>query len=255
MKNVAISEYERILEIQKQNGNSYHEHFKGSRKTLIVYGREVVSTLIGGNSLHLGELSNRQFASFLGTFKKSLYNQLKKNSDLQNLKVVFEGTSKGKNRERFKDLPVNSFYYNIDISSAYWQIAHRLGYISTPFFVKYIDKDEYKAIKRLCFSFLSRSNFRKYYVGNESYTIVCENQLEKMVYQNVRKELYNIIQGAINLCGNDYIDFNIDAISVTKEKRKLVIDYFEKQKIKIKIFPVQKLNASEYTVKTVVRKF
>ena len=54
MKTVSESEYQKILEIQQKNNNPYHEHFKGSRKTLIVFGREIVSCLIGGNALDIG---------------------------------------------------------------------------------------------------------------------------------------------------------------------------------------------------------
>lgn len=255
MKSVDENKYQQVLQLQKINNNPFSEHIRGSRKTLIVFGREVVSTVTGGNALDLGDLSDKQFASFLGTFKKSLYNQFKKNPDLINLQVDFSGSSRAKNRELFNSLPLNTIYFNIDICSAYWQMANRLGYISKSYFEKYKNKDEYKSIKRLCFSFLSRTNYRQYFYEDQSYSIICNNDFEKQVYSNIRKELYKIISGAVMICGKDFIDFNIDAITITGDKRKEVLKYFLEQKIDIHIFPVEKVSANQYVLKQSLRTF
>lgn len=255
MKNVDANKYQQILELQKLNNNPFTEHIRGSRKTLIVFGREVVSTVAGGNSLDLGNLSEKQFASFLGTFKKSLYNQFKKNSELINLEVDYSGSSRSKNKLKFNELPINSIYFNIDISSAYWQMAFRLGYISKKYYEKYLHLDDYKSIKRLCFSFLSRTNYRQYCVNDNVYSISCNNDIEKKVYSNIRKELYKLISGAVNLCGLEFIDYNIDAISVPAEKRREVLNYFAKENIHIKIFPVEKVTNNQYVLKQMIRTF
>jgi len=255
MKNVDESQYQKVLELQKTNNNPYTEHFRGSRKTLVVFGREIVSTVVGGNSLHLGSLSQKKFASFLGSFKKSLYSQFNKRPELLELDINFSGSSRAKNRNKFDDLPINSFFYNVDISSAYWQVAYRLGYISKPFYQKYLKKEEYKAVKRLCFSFLSRTNFRTYNLGGTPITISCQNDIERKVYQNVRKELYKIISGALEKCDGNYIDYNIDALSVTKENRTHIVEYFNSQSIDIKIFPCQKISKNQYTIKSTIRTF
>jgi hypothetical protein len=255
MKNVDENKYQQIIQLQKLNNNSFTEHIRGSRKTLIVFGREVVSTVAGGNSLNLGNLSEKQFASFLGTFKKSLYNQFKKNPDLINLNVDYNGSSRSKNKRKFNELPINSIYFNLDISSAYWQMAYRLGYISKKYYEKYLHQDDYKSIKRLCFSFLSRTNYRQYFIEDNVYSISCNNDVEKKVYSNIRKELYKLISGAVNICGSEFIDYNIDAISVTSEKRREIVNYFAEQKIHIKIFPVEKVSTNQYVLKQMVRTF
>ena len=255
MKEVNAERYNQVLKLQKINNNPFTEHFRGSRKTLIVFGREVVSTVAGGRSLDLGNLSEKQFASFLGTFKKSLYNQFKKNPELINLEIDYSGSSRSKNKKKFNELPLNSIYFNIDIASAYWQMAYRLGYISKKYYEKYLFLDDYKSIKRLCFSFLSRTNYRQYFYNDQAYSISCNNDIEKRVYSNIRKELYKLILGARQICGSEFIDYNIDAISVTSDKRKEIIKYFAEQGIHVKIFPVEKVSNTQYVLKQALRTF
>jgi hypothetical protein len=254
-KQVSEKRYEELIQLQIKNGVGYSEHIKGSRKTLYVFGKPVCSVLLGGSYLDIGVLSDAQFNSFIGVFKKTLYGTLLKNPDLMIKEVNFSGTARGKNRALFNQLPVDSYYWNIDLSSAYWQVGHRLGYISDNFYKKYINADEYKVVKRLCFSFLARSNYKKYFFQNEEKTIRCDNSVDKRVYDNVRNELYKIILGALDVAGDQYIDYNIDAISVTKYAHQKIINYFKENNLEFKMNPVFKVSENQYNLKNKVRKF
>lgn len=254
-KPVSQERYDELLELQKRNGVPFSEHFKGSRKTLYVYNKPFVTLLSGGNYLELGEISDLQFKSFIGTFKKSLYKNLSETPELMTKKIVFNGTSRGKNHSAFQSVPVESYYWYLDLNSAYWQMGYRLGYVSKNFYEKYITKDEYKVVKRLCFSFLARCNYKHYNFNGENIEIVCDNSVDQLVYDNVRNELYKIIAGALDIAGDSYIDYNIDAISFKQNVKKQVVQYFEQQGLVFKLLPVVKISDTHYEVKDKIKKF
>jgi hypothetical protein len=222
---------------------------------LIVHNKPFVTLLNNGNYLELGQISDAQFSSFIGAFKKSLYKNILANPELFTKKIIFNGTSRGKNREAFNSVPTESYFWNLDLSSAYWQMGYRLGYVSKKFYEKYIFNDDYKIVKRLCFSFLARSNYKTYTYNNENYTIECNTQLDQQVYDNIRYELYNIISGALEIAGDNYVDYNIDAISFTNKARKEVVKYFEEQNLVFKLIPAIKVSPTHYELKDIVRKF
>lgn len=253
---VTDQEYNQLVELQKQNGVPYSELIKGSRKTLMVFGRPICSICYSGHSLDIGNISDSQFTSFLALFKKSLYQRLRESDELLLKKIEWNGVSRGKNHFEFQMIPVGTTYYNIDISSAYWQIAFRLGYISEKVFKKYLKKDDYKVVKRFCFSFLARQSYRTYTdINNDSIIINCDTSLDQQVYDNVRNELYNVIFNGLSILGNDYIDFNIDGISFLKELEPEITAYFKSEKIEYKIVPVVKVSETHILIKERIRKF
>jgi hypothetical protein len=254
-KSVTAEKYSELLELQIKNGVPYSEHTKGSRKTLIVHNKPFVTLLDGGKYLELGQISDAQFSSFIGTFKKTLYKNISENPELFTKQIKFNGTSRGKNRKSFESVPTESYFWNLDLSSAYWQMGYRLGYVSKKFYEKYIFNDDYKVVKRLCFSFLARSNYKTYTFNNEKYQIECDNTLDQLVYDNIRNELYKIIDGALEIAGDNYVDYNIDAISFTNKARKEVVKYFEEQKLVFKLIPAIKVSPTHYELKDIVRKF
>lgn len=252
---VTEEEYKQLMELQIANGVPFSELIKGSRKTLIAFGRSICSICYTGNSLDIGNISDKQFNSFLGLFKKSLYQRLRDNDELLKLKVEWNGTSRSKNRIEFEMIPVGTTFYNIDISSAYWQIAFRLGYISKDYFKKYLSKDDYKVVKRLCFSFLARQSYRTYTTNNEAYTIVCETQIDQQVYDNVRNELYCVISKGLSVLEANYIDYNVDGISFLKEYESEITSYFKSENLDYKIVPVVKVSPTHILFKNKIRKF
>lgn len=255
MKQVSDTKYFHLRQLQKTNNTPFLEHVQGSRRTLIVRKRVVCTTVVGGGHLDIGEISEEKFISFLASFKRGLYNNIKKNSELLSQKIIFTGTSKSKNREAFNKIAVNDFYWNIDLVSAYWQMGYRLGYVSKSFYKKYMHEPGYKQVKRLAFSFLARTNYKDYTIGTETYRITCDNTNHQQIYDNVRNQLYLIIHQAVDIAGSEYIDYNIDSISVTKANREKIIKFFLDLGLEIKTNPVIKLSDREYSLKDAVRIF
>jgi len=106
-------------------------------------------------------------------------------------------------------------FFNIDLSSAYWQMLYSLGYIDEKYFKKYMYDDKYKQAKRLCVSFLARECKATYYNQETKtpFTITCDIEPLYNVYRNVRYQLYNMIQEIIFELP-EYIEYNIDGITV-----------------------------------------
>jgi hypothetical protein len=258
MKNIDVSfeEYDQLVELQIKNGVPFSEHNKGSRKTLYVFGSPVASIVSGYNSLDIGNLPYPKFYSFLASFKRGLYQNLFSNEKLITFKIDFDGSSRGKNRDLFQTIEIEQSYYNLDLISAYWQIGYRLGYVSKKNYLKYLKNDDYKAAKRLCFSFLARCNYKEYLNPDGSkYIIECDNSIDQQVYDNVRNELYRIILGAVDLINSSYIDYNIDGISFLKSELPIVKKYFDDLELEYKINPCVKQGDSHYLYKGKIRKY
>ena len=251
IREVSQDEYNKLINLQISNGVSYSEQCKGSRKTLIVKNRPLVSLLLSGSYLELGDLTDKQFGSFLGIFKNHIYKRISK-ENLFDLKINYNGLSRGKNKENFNKAEILCKWYNVDLNSAYWQMGYNLGYISKNFHDKYLYRDEYKSAKRFCYSFLARPNFRIYSSGNK---IECDNTLDQRIFDNIRNKLYCIIEDCLNLSENDYLEYNIDSITIPENKLNIVIDYLEKNNLVYTINDYIKLSDTQFILKNKVRKF
>lgn len=244
--------YEPTKEVLLTNGAKVWEQTFGSRRNL--YGDGHLFGSIGtGDYLPLSEITKNQFGAFLGQFTKSLYNQIRKNDSLLDLKIEFNDVSRNKNLESWNKLKSREVFYNVDLSSAYWQIAFKLGYISRRMFDSYIDKDAYKEAKRYCISFLARENEMNYYDQREIDNIKCNNDCLYQIYTNIRNELYTCISNVKP--GNDWIEYNIDGISVMAKDLDSVCKKFDEMNLKYKINECAKLDKKEYTLKERIRKF
>lgn len=247
---VQPEQYEQIRGNQAKNGTSFNEHRYGSRRNLYVKNRLIASTSLTAE-LDLGELSNSQFVSFLGSFNRQLYAQINANQDLLTLKIDFKQPARDKNLKLWNKIPNGTFFYNIDLSSAYWQIAHRLGYIPTKFYQKYKNLDEYKQAKRYCISFLARTNVMEY---TNRPSIACDISPLQQVYDNIRNELYLCIQNARKGAEN-WLEYNVDGISILAKDIPLVKTNLKNLSLDFKINECLKVSDSEYSYKGKVRKF
>ena len=151
-------QYNELISIHKTNGNVMSEQVFGSKKTLWVNGK--ISAIIGEtNSLDFGGLDPKYFTSFLGQFNKQLFSQFQKSPTLFNLDIKpISSSVRAKNMDAWSNIPIGTFYCSIDFKSAYWQFAHKLGYLNTQMFNRYMPDDNYKVAKRFCISFLGRQN-------------------------------------------------------------------------------------------------
>lgn len=246
-------EYQDLLSIQINNGGFIKEHTIGNRKKLYVH-EKLIATMANSSNLDIGELSKQQFTSFLGQFNRHLYAKLSMDVKLLDINVQFKGQARDKNHIFWDSLNVGAFFYNVDLSSAYWQIAHRLGYISTELFEKYKDNDTYKHAKRYCISFLARENKCTYIVNNHVYDIKCDMSIMKKVYDNIRYELYTCIQQSIQGV-NDWIEYNIDGVSVMAYDLDLIKSRFKALGLYFKVTQCRKMSSTEYKYGSKLRKF
>jgi hypothetical protein len=250
---VTDSHYEQIKVIQLNNKNVIQEHYLGSRKKLYS-NNTLIATLSLTDSLYLGGLSNPQFISFLGMFNKQLYARFNSNVELYDISISFSGCARGKNIESWDNMNVGDYFYNIDLKSAYWQMANKLGYISKVMFDRYIHLDSYKQAKRLCISFLARENNMYYLNNSDNYTIGCDTSVLKGVYQNIRNELYNCIESSIQGIEN-WIEYNIDGVYVSKNELNIVKDKLKGMGLLYKITECRKLNELEYSYGCKIKRF
>jgi hypothetical protein len=251
---VSASEYNEIYKTISDNKAIIREQIHGSRKTLYADGI-MVAICIDDSGIELGGITNRQFTAFLAQFTKNLYAQFSKNEKLYYLKVDNDCYTRNKNENYWNTIPVGHYLYNVDLKSAYWQLAYQLGYISTNFFEKYIKLDEYKQAKRLCISFLARGNSMTYQrIGEPDYVIYCNGDVLQRVYDNIRKKLYQSVQFAIGDI-TDYIEYNIDGITVTAKDLDAVKSRFIKLGLDYKVSEMKKISQTEYLKANKKRKF
>jgi len=246
--------YEKTKKVLIENGSNVFEHTIGSRKTLFS-NNEISGFYSLKNTLPLSDnLNHQRFFVFLSTFNKCLFNQIKNNDSLLFLQIEFHGSSRAKNKETWSSLKTKEIFYNIDLSSAYWQIAYKLGYINEKMFLKYIDNDDYKQAKRYCISFLARENYMIYYDGREIDKVYCDNSVFNNIYTNIRHELYNTIEIIKNKIG-DWIEYNIDGISVKSKDLEATKKMLDDQNLRYKVNECFKIDKSEYYFKGKIRKF
>jgi hypothetical protein len=250
---VKTDDYKELLEIQIKNNAPIREQLIGSRKILYSHNKMLVSTIKTKN-LSLGNLPEKMFHSFLGGFSKHLYKQFQKNEELFSLDIKFKGISRSKNKDFWDTLENGKYFYNIDLSSAYWQMANKLGYITDKYFFEYQESDTYKQAKRYCVSFLGRSNVMTYKNNGLEYTIECDTNVLKKVYENIRNYLYLCIEKSMVGISN-YIEYNIDGVSVLAKDVDIVKANMKAMGLKFKLTQCRKISATEYIYNYTKRKF
>lgn len=241
---VSVKDFLIIKENYIKSGRLLNEQIFGSRKNLFDENNKLIASNVQNNSIELGKLTKPQFFSFIGLFNKNLYKNLIANEDLLYLKVNFSGMSRKKHRQNFDKLPIGAFFYNLDLNSAYWQIVYKLGYIDYDFYKKYKTADEYKMVKRLCISFLSRHNRKNYYIDGQEFSIVCDTSALKQVYTNIRNTLYQLFTDCAN--NTDYIAYNIDSIYIERKDLQKVKTMFNDLELEYKLVLCQKTGLREY---------
>lgn len=234
-------EYDKIKSIQNSNKTKYNEHYYGGRKSLFIYNT-MIATCSESANLDIGKLTNGQFISFIANFNRHLYKNFEKNPKLFDLKIEFYGIARKKNYKLWDELKNETYFYNIDLNSAYWQMAYRLGYITKSYYEKYFYFDEYKKVKRYCISFLARENQMVYSNGN---IIKCEIGVLRQVYENIRNELYNCIKNSLKGV-NNFLEYNIDGVTILVDDIATVKKNFKEMGLVFKITECQKINNEKY---------
>jgi len=246
--------YNEIKDSLIKNNRKFSEQIFGGRKTIFL-NNQLTATVVSDAGLTTGKLTQRQFTAFLGMFNRIMYQQFSKKPELLNQKIEFKGISRKKNNILWDKMGYGTMFYNIDLSSAYWQMAYRLGYITEKVYNNYIDRDEYKEVKRYCISFLARGNKKKY-VSNtgDIHEIKCDTAPLQAVYDNIRNELYRIIDEVANSFP-EVIEQNIDGITVLQEDYKKAKELLKAKGLKFKATICIKVNDYEYFYGNAPRSF
>jgi|688.fasta_scaffold619034_2 hypothetical protein len=251
---IDIDFYEKTKNVLINNGSKVSEHTLGSRKTLFS-DHEICGFYSSDNSLPLSQnLDSKKFFAFLGIFNKCLYSQIKNNDSLLSLNIDFHGCARAKNKASWLSLKNKEIFYNLDLSSAYWQMAYKLGYINEKLFLQYIENDDYKQAKRYCVSFLARENHMRYFDGRPINEITCDTSCLNTVYMNIRHELYNTIDNIKNQVEN-WIEYNIDGISVMSKDLDFTKEILDQFGLRYKVNECFKIDKHEYYFKGKIRKF
>ncbi len=251
------NQYKELQDVQFKNKSFVAEQYIGSRKKLFS-NRKMIATVSLYNNLELGGISKNQFNAFLGAFNKQLYKRFLDNPELYDLKIDFKGVSREKNYPEWECLNDGDYFYNLDLKSAYWQVANKLGYLNDKMFNTYFTSDEYKMAKRVCISFLARKNYMVYYPKDltieQEFKIYCDTSVLKGVYQNIRHYLYSTM---VNCLKNDlkWLEYNIDGVTVCSESLNETKSYFEQLGLEYKITECRKVNDKEYLYGSKQRKF
>lgn len=247
-------QYNEIFNAQITNKNDFKEHIFGSRKRLYI-NDVLVATYCPSNTIDLGVLDPKVFHRFLASFNKQFYRQIINNQSLMELTIDFDGQSRNKIIENWDALPISNYFYSIDIKNAYWQIAHKIGYINDRFYQKYLYNDDFKEAKRYCISFLGRSNKTNYISNKSNYPITCNMDLFNNAYTNIRNMLYNIVNECVEITDNCYLEYNIDGLYVLNTDVKKVKSVLHKHGIISKLIECIKVSDTQYLCKKKLRNF
>jgi hypothetical protein len=138
--------------------------------------------------------------------------------------------------EHYKHL--NAEMTATDLDHAYWRIAYLLGIITPATYERALDS-EFKVVRLASLSTLGAGKeFRKIEEGvlTDKYVKVGETPELQKVYKLIRYTCYDYMQQCANLLGEDFIAYRTDAIYYrdSAENRKLVRDFFKKNKLKYK---------------------
>lgn len=250
-------QYRKLQDVQFKNKNFVAEQHIGSRKKLFS-NRKMIATVSMYNNLELGGINKNQFNAFLGAFNKQLYKRFLEDPELYHLKIDFKGVSREKNYKQWECLTDGEYFYNIDLKSAYWQVANKLGYLNDKMFNNYFASDEYKMAKRVCISFLARKNYMIYHPKEaelgDSFKIICDTSVLRGVYQNIRHFLYTTMVECVE-SGLKWFEYNIDGVTVPLESLERVKAYFTNLGLEYKITECRKVNDKEYLYGSKQRKF
>jgi len=147
-----------------------------------------------------------------------------------------------------KKYPVNDYNENFskldekmtgtDLNHAYWRIAFNLGIISKNTYFKGLD-DEYKVVRLSALSTLGKGKdyfiIKDGVITNEVVKIGVNEEMDNL-YKAIRFTCFKYMQNIKKMLKDDFICYRTDCVYYvdTKENKKIVRDYFKKEKMSYK---------------------
>ncbi len=251
-------EYKKVKKNLVRGKGLFFELRKGSSCSLHK-GSFKVARLGVKNGLDFSPLTKKQFTVFLASFRRHFYSRMRSVEGLIGLRVCVKDGSfiRDKNVSAWNEVSLGSYFYCIDLNSAYWQSAYKLGYISEKMFLNYDSSQvEYKSAKRLCFSFLSRNAKADYYLGSDFlYSVSCEDSEFVFAFDNIRNYLQNIIYELVRCVGFEYLEYTIDSVFVRSDKVDVVKAKLRELGLEFKIIQCKKTNDTDYFYGSKLKQF
>lgn len=150
-------------------------------------------------------------------------------------KILYLKQGKIKNGALSKEL------FEIDLKSAYWELAYKFKYISTELYLKGLDVR--KKVRLMALGNLAKNTMIFEYNGIEFEKPTRRNSvLTENVFFKVSFETDLIMKNLIMLSGNNFLFYWVDAIFIKSEKTKSnLIEYLKDNKINFKVIKLNKL--------------
>lgn len=180
-----------------------------------------ISVVKRKSKINFGDVPKSEIKTFLSRFKREINGALRKDPELMDLKITSKHLTSSINTEKWNNYESGRAFYHLDIKNGYWQMLHRLGYISTKLYEDYLWEDDFKHLKRLCVTFLARKSHAVFYglgIGGTNHEIYCNNEMYDRIYKNVRASLTNCLFIGLDTIGDDYFKYAVDGVYLHKDQ-------------------------------------
>ncbi len=171
--------------------------------------------------IDFGDIPKNEIKIFFSRFKREINEAFKKKPELHDLRIKSNHITSNVNTEKWDNYQVGRAFYHLDIKNGYWQMLHRLGYISTKLYEEYLWDDDFKHLKRLCVTFLARKSHSVFYglgANGTNHEIYCDNSMYDNIYKNVRACLTNCLFIGLDMIGDDYFKYAVDGVYLHKDQ-------------------------------------
>jgi hypothetical protein len=217
-----------------RQGNKSVFYSRGKNK--ITEGSEVKKQpVITSNSNNQTSISKQNKSIQIYSEVRRSFTRYLKNNQWEISTVNNNSGSHFQNIHLWEMLEIGTNFSYIDIKHAYWQYAHRLGYVSDELYNKSLKK-EFKKDRNKALACLVSIKDCIYYKDGERINNITEwNKPYKTMYDNIRFSVFNDIMELREVIGDDNIlQIKIDCIMFLPHCYEQVFEYFRKKKIKHK---------------------
>lgn len=162
------------------------------------------------------------------------------------------------NKELWNQLPIAERFHAIDINNCWFQMAHRLGYLSEKIYTAWNRQDEYKKVLQRFLPMLSSPQKTFSYERGQlkSKNVDAMSKGYNILYNNVRAEASKIMFKAVEIVGEHNVIFaNTDEIAILSPFRKDIADYFHSINLYAKLTLCQKQADNLYYYAGAIKNF
>ena len=225
----ALRENEKIKIIRKRN--NYKIYFYDSNFSYLYKAKKNNLTNIllllekqglgKSNILSFFALISRKVNEYI-TNNELIINKIEEKSNVKTLHI----------KKYWDELKNNEIFYCIDINNAWWQSAYLLNIIPKTIYDNYENLPEYKSLRQIAFGLTKTEKEVTYIENNKSYTVSEIKNLEKLVFNNIRDKIYNLlydIRKYLEKNNLKYLGITVDAIYVPESSYKDTYEFIKKQ--------------------------